>query len=343
MIVEVEKDKNIGMADVYFSIVIPLYNMEKEIARTLESVFAQTYRNFEIIIVDDGSTDESVRVVESMTPPCPSPSREGNKNPFWHSSSREGIPIRVVEQENGGVSAARNRGIEEAKYDYIALLDADDEWKPEYLETQVKLIKKYPEASVFVTNYEFKNEKGEVKPTIIKKLPFKEEDGILSNYFKVASCSHPPLWTSAVIAKKEVLQSVGGFPLGIKSGEDLLTWGRLACRYKIAFSKKSNSIYFVPSSGTYRIDPKDMSLKNDKVRLELKKLFNQYHPCFYKKYLSFWDKMRSVINLRKLDKKETRLYAMESIKENPLNFQAVVILLLSFFPNFIIKSIFNKR
>ena len=183
------------------SVVIPLYNKKKQIAYTLQSVFTQTFQDFEIVVVDDGSTDNSVEEVEKF------------------DDSR----IRLIHQTNAGVSAARNRGIGEARGELIAFLDADDEWKPRYLETQYALYQKYPECSVYACNYEFRDSEGKVTSTIIRKLPFEGKDGILSNYFEVASCSHPPLWTSAVVVKKSAIQAIGGFPLGIKSGEDLLT------------------------------------------------------------------------------------------------------------------------
>ena len=143
------------------SVVIPLYNKEGQIAHTLQSVFTQTFQNFEIVIVDDGSTDNSVEEVEKF------------------DDSR----IRLIHQTNAGVSAARNRGIEEASGELIAFLDADDVWMPEYLATQYGLYQKYPECSVYACNYEFRDSEGKVTPTIIRKLPFEGEDGILSNYF----------------------------------------------------------------------------------------------------------------------------------------------------------------
>ena len=144
------------------SVVIPLYNKEKQIAHTLQSVLNQTFQDFEIVIVDDGSTDGSVAEVEKF------------------SDSR----IRLIHQKNAGVSAARNRGIEAAKGDLIAFLDADDVWMPEYLATQYHLSQKYPDCNVFACNYEFRDTEGKVTPTIIRKLPFTREDGILSNYLR---------------------------------------------------------------------------------------------------------------------------------------------------------------
>ena len=138
------------------SVVIPLYNKAGQVARTLRSVLGQTFGRFEVVIVDDGSTDGSVNEARSV-----------------HDSR-----IRIVSQRNAGVSAARNRGIAEARYDLIAFLDADDEWKPTYLETQCNLYRKYPDCSVFACNYEFRNADGRVTPTILRRLPFAGEDGI---------------------------------------------------------------------------------------------------------------------------------------------------------------------
>ena len=118
-----------------FSIVIPLYNKEEHIAATLRSVLTQTHQNFEVVVVDDGSTDGGAAVVETFTDPC----------------------IRLIRQENGGVSAARNRGIAEARGEHVAFLDADDEWMPEHLEELATLIAAYPECRARATNYIFIN------------------------------------------------------------------------------------------------------------------------------------------------------------------------------------------
>ena len=160
------------------------------------------------------------------------------------------IRIRIVHQKNAGVSAARNKGIEEARYDLIAFLDADDKWDQEYLQTQYGLYEKYSDCSVYACNYVFQDVSGIIKNTIIRKLPFQEEEGILTNYFEVVSCSQPPICSISIMVKKEAIQAIGGFPVGIKSGEDLLTWARLAIHNKIAYSKRPLAYYIETASDT---------------------------------------------------------------------------------------------
>ena len=113
------------------SVVIPLYNKEKEIARTLRSVLAQTSQPLEIIVVDDGSTDGSAARVEEIGSPL----------------------IRLIRQENRGVSAARNRAMQEACGEYAALLDGDDTWEPGYLAEIERLIAAYPGCGAYATSF----------------------------------------------------------------------------------------------------------------------------------------------------------------------------------------------
>ncbi len=301
------------------SVVIPLYNKKKQIAYTLQSVFEQTFQDFEIVVVDDGSTDNSVEEVEKF------------------DDSR----IRLIHQTNAGVSAARNRGIEEARGELIAFLDADDEWLPEYLATQYGLYQKYPECSVYACNYEFRDSEGKVTPTIIRKLSFEGEDGILSNYFEVASCSHPPLWTSAVVVKKSAIQAIGGFPIGIKSGEDLLTWARLAVSGAIVYSRKSLAV-FVRDEGLFN---KDQQLrvpeKEDIVGLELKKLYNiNRHIIGLNKYVALWHKMRTRIFIDKKDRRKAIKECLISMKYN-MNLKILVFLVLIFLPLSFSRKVFK--
>ena len=128
------------------SIVIPLYNKAAVICRTMESVKQQIFSDFEILIVNDGSTDDSLSVLMDFL--------SENEAVFKNS-------VRLIEQENKGVSAARNQGIKEARGEIIAFLDADDEWLPDYLKTIAFLVEKYPECDIFGTAYSFKMNKKE--------------------------------------------------------------------------------------------------------------------------------------------------------------------------------------
>ncbi|WP_300131763.1 glycosyltransferase family 2 protein [uncultured Barnesiella sp.] len=293
------------------SVVIPLYNKEKQIAHTLQSVLNQTFQDFEVVIVDDGSTDGSVAEVEKL------------------SDSR----IRLIHQKNAGVAAARNRGIEEAKGDLIAFLDADDEWKPEYLATQYHLSQKYPDCNVFACNYEFRNIEGKVTPTIIRKLPFTGEDGILSNYFEVASCSHSPLWTSSIVVKKQAIQAIGGFPVGIRSGEDLLTWARLAVKGEIAYSKEVEAIYNLGEGYVLTNLPPRRQDKGDPVGKELVKLLSVYPgKMALKRYISHWHKMRASVAIRYGEKIETMKEVLISLFYYPFNMKVIPFFFLAMLP-----------
>ena len=302
------------------SVIIPLYNKQEQIKNTLKSVLNQTFQDFEVIIVDDGSTDRSAQEAEKIV------------------DDR----IRLIRQDNAGVSAARNRGIEEAKYNLIAFLDADDEWMPEYLETQYNLSKKYPECSVFVCNYEFKDSTGKIRPTIIKKLPFKEEAGILINYFEVASCSHPPLWTSAVVVRKQAIMDIGGFPMGVKSGEDLLTWARLAIKYKIAYSKLPKAIFILDDSHLIKNKPHRLHDENGFVDIELKKLYSTNKNIYgLKNYISLWYKMRASVYMRLGNITMTWRYSIKSLCYNCCNYKVYAFMLIVLLPRKIQQSIKN--
>lgn len=272
------------------SVVIPLYNKEKQIADTLRSVLQQSFQDFEIVVVNDGSTDGSVAVAESV----------------------QDKRIRIVHQDNAGVSAARNRGIEAACYEFIAFLDADDRWKPDYLQTQHELTLKYPECSVFVCNYEFLRGDGSTHPTVIRKLPFEGTDGILSNYFEVASCSHPPICSISIMVRKEAIQLVGGFPIGIKSGEDLLTWARLACEWKIAYSRKVSAQYSYDEIN-FSNNPREHD-ENDFVGNQLTQLYRLYQKPEMERYISLWYTMKASTYFRLPKRIQTIKNALLAIK-----------------------------
>ena len=305
------------------SVVIPLYNKEKQIAETLRSVLQQSFQDFEIVVVNDGSTDGSVAAAKSV----------------------QDKRIRIIHQENSGVSAARNRGIDEARYELIAFLDADDRWKPDYLMTQYELTQKYPECSVFACNYEFVYADGSVHPTIIRKLPFDGPDGILSNYFEVASCSHPPICSISILVRKIVIQSIGGFPIGVKSGEDLLTWARLACVSQVAYSKSvlaqfiSTPSYGVESKASIRMSQDDPVLQG---LLELERLHGT-NMSAVDLYIHRWIKIQAVIALEVYDYKRTRFYSRLGMSLGGSWKVFVPLYIISILPKWMVALIFKLK
>jgi glycosyltransferase involved in cell wall biosynthesis len=255
------------------SIVIPLYNKEKEVLRAINSVLSQTVKDFEVIVVNDGSTDKGPGIVRSISDPR----------------------IRVIDQDNAGVSAARNRGIEAANTDLITFLDADDEWEPEFLETILWLEREFPDCSVFATSYFFVNRDGIKSPAVVRGLPKDFQKGILKDYFIIAAKSDPPLWTSAIAVKKSAILDVGGFPEGIVSGEDLLTWARLASKFDIAYYVEPKAFFW--KSDSFSIRPSRRPNIPDLVGKELSLLFktgNFQKVKGLKKYLALWHRMRAI-------------------------------------------------
>lgn len=292
------------------SVVIPLYNKADKIERTLKSVFAQTFTDYEIIIVDDGSTDNSSEIVEKF------------------NDAR----ILLIRQKNAGVSAARNRGICEAKGEYIAFLDADDEWLPEYLEEVNSLREEFPYCNAIAINYIHRYQTGKVIPTIIRGINWKGDRGILDNYFEVASQSHPPIWTSAVSVRKDALKSVGGFPEEIKAGEDLLTWARLACRNKIAYSRRPLAIFNIEGFDV-KEKPKRIPPDKDFVGDELVLLRDKFHIVGMNRYLSIWYKMRSSNYMRLGMRSKSIREAIKGLRCNILNYKLYAYIVINLLPN----------
>jgi cellulose synthase/poly-beta-1,6-N-acetylglucosamine synthase-like glycosyltransferase len=194
------------------STVIPLYNMAQYVGRAISSVLNQTCPPDEVIVVDDGSTDEGAKLVQNMTDPR----------------------IHYIYQENQGVSAARNLGITEAQGELIAFLDADDWWKPRFLEEIHTLRQQFPQAGAYATGVEYERLSGIISPEICcLLLPGGEQNGLL-NFFK--AIKYTTAWSSAMVVPKRILEEIGGFPEGEFISEDLDTWLRIALRYPIAWS-----------------------------------------------------------------------------------------------------------
>jgi len=285
------------------SIVMPLFNKANQVLKTITSAQSQTISNWELVIIDDGSTDGGERLVAEL----------GDER------------IHVFSQLNRGVSDARNRGIEKSKSNLIAFLDADDLWHPGFLATILKLQTDFPEAKWYATAYEIHLENGKTLiPHLFGKNDFRR--GILKNYFSVATKSDPPVWSSAVAVQKDAIKMIGGFPVGIESGEDLLTWSRLAARFSLAYDTKPQAVWV--KSGINRMP--------DKYELVGKALDQLAHenPSIVgiADYVGLWYRMQAVTALKFKQLSLARKFAFRSNKYTFFNVRNIYILILTFIP-----------
>lgn len=192
-------------------------------AKAIESVLSQTCCDFELVIVDDGSKDDSYEVALKAI--------GGREN------------CRIHQQQNAGVSIARNNGAALSRGEFLCFLDADDWWSPSYLEEMSRLVDDYPEAGIYGTGYTIVNEaKHRTRVAPIGVEPGFEKGYI--NYCQVyAKTLAMPLWTGAVCIPHPVFEEMHGFPEGIKLGEDFLLWIKIALKYKVAFLNKPLAYY----------------------------------------------------------------------------------------------------
>jgi glycosyltransferase involved in cell wall biosynthesis len=201
------------------TVVIPLYNKAGEIRRCLDSVFAQSVEDFKVLVVDDGSTDDGGSIAAQT------------------GDSR----VSVVRQSNLGASAARNRGIAEANTEWVALLDADDEWKPGFLAAVLALRERFPEAGLWVTAYEAMTRNG-LEALEFGNVPTDPAGGLIEDF---VSCilKWSPVCSSNVLGRPDVFDAVGGFPEDDTRAEDTDTWVRVALRYPVAFVSEAHVVY----------------------------------------------------------------------------------------------------
>ncbi|MBN8567157.1 MAG: glycosyltransferase family 2 protein [Flavobacteriales bacterium] len=208
------------------SIIIPLYNKEKAIEKTLKSVFHQSFTDYEVLVINDGSTDKSEEKVKRF------------------SDER----LRLISTENRGVSQARNLGISESKGKLIAFLDADDYWFPNHLESLFQLYQNFPEAGLLATNYQFYYSYKKIIQPVFDDIPTENWNGIVTDFFH-SSMKFRIAWTSAVAVPKKVLDDIGNFDENITlgAGEDTDLWIRIALKYSVAFDNEVSAIYQMES------------------------------------------------------------------------------------------------
>ncbi|ARN77628.1 hypothetical protein BST97_06265 [Nonlabens spongiae] len=203
----------------FFSVAIAVYNKEKYIVETMESVLAQDFDDFEVVVVDDGSTDRSMELIKNM------------KNDR----------IRIFTQENQGASAARNHAIAKCSGKYIALIDADDLWTQHHLSDIKELIQTFPEAQLFATHYEVMYTP-HYKVEANYSVEISKRTVMIDDYF-AGSMQRSLITSSSVAFTREAFEKAGKFAPDIKSGEDTDLWIRLTLEYPLAFHLRNSTTY----------------------------------------------------------------------------------------------------
>ena len=290
-----------------FSVIITVFNKEKQIKNTIKSVLEQTYTNFEIIIINDGSTDASENEILKLTD----------------------AKISYFKTANKGAAAARNFAIEMAKSEWLCFLDGDDLWKISHLEELKRLLDDFPNCGIYASRYQL-----EFKTNTFLEPKFLglENDyrGIVSNYFE-ASMNHPIATSSSILIPKKVFNEIGPFKTYISSGQDTDMWLRIALHYPIAITNKVTATYlhYIENSlsktdiGKKTILQFEDFEKDEKKNHFLKKYLDKYR----KEYALHYKMANNKINSRKL-------YLQISKENLDLNYKIIY-----FTPNFILKNL----
>jgi glycosyltransferase involved in cell wall biosynthesis len=224
-----------------FSVVVPVYNKAPCLERSIKSVLAQSFTDFELLLVDDGSTDDSLSEIRKFSDPR----------------------LRLLHRDVPGPGgyAARNLGIAESRADWVAFLDADDEWYPEHLEVLRALALESP-GGVVATGWLLNYGDDELRRSTFSAFHASTTRKVLSfsEFLQEIADKRMPMWTGSVAARRELLNHVGGFPEQCRRGGDTATWLRLVnVAEELVVSTKPTTIYHrVDSFVTANISPEIM-------------------------------------------------------------------------------------
>ena len=229
------------------SVIVPAYNTARFISETLQSVFAQTFRDYELIIINDGSpdTEDLKRVI----------------GPYRHR-------IVYIEQENRGIAGARNTGIRAARGEYVAFLDSDDCWLPKLLEDQLSLLRQEPPADLVYADAAVFGERVAGTPTCMERCP--SEGPVTLESLLAERCQ---VITSTVVARRQAVIDAGLFDESFHEAEDFELWLRLAhCGGSIRYQYKVLA--------RYRIRPGSLSSSDENMSLSLIEVLENFEKTF---------------------------------------------------------------
>ncbi|MDZ7775695.1 MAG: glycosyltransferase family A protein [Bacteroidales bacterium] len=264
------ENKNINIP--FFSVVIPVYNKGPHIHRSISSVLNQTYQNFELILVNDASTDNSLEEIKKYTD--------------------DRICLFQRTEPGPGGYAARNLGIEKANGEWVAFLDADDEWYPHHLEKMHALAQKYPDVYFMGCGWKTKNNGVKKENKFYKEY---KNNGTLKisveDYLKHGIKRKLPMWTSVACVKRKSSQALNLFPenSGAKRGGDLHAWLKMMCYHKkMAWSNHIGAVYYLDSiTMVTKISPQNPGLLvNKDVFSFLSNTLNKKEQALLKKYFN---------------------------------------------------------
>lgn len=229
------------------SVIIPTYNCATYITEAIDSALAQTYKDYEIVVVDDGSTDNTREVLGKYI---------------------ENGLINYIYQSNQGVVAARNATLRAARGEYVAFLDADDMWEPNKLELQMRFLAERPDVALLHGNIRIVD--ADKNKTVFESLPISKrhksdhifEELYLGNFIN----------TSTVVIKRECLDKVGHFDTSLRQAEDYDLWMRLAAEFKCGFQDVV--------MGTYRVHGTNTSKNNIQVTEHDLKVLNKMKSLY---------------------------------------------------------------
>lgn len=308
-----------------FSVIIPVYNGAKFIDNAIKSVFSQTNSDWELIVVNDGSKDNTEDVLKKYA---------------------DNDKIRIINQENGGVSVARNTGFEASKGEYIAFLDADDVWHTNHLEVMAELIEKYPTAGLYGTFTRTELVNGEV----LEKAEYfgdREDAVFLEDFFEEYHRDKGAKMFTVITTcvSREAFVKSKGFPKGCKIGEDLELSLVIAAYYPVVLSPVGTATYIKENSEatkTQSFDPDwgffervntlyaDMTIPKSK-RENIRKVMEWFSMRRFRHYMIDGERKKACQVYKTIDKKE--------ISKKDLIINALLMML----PTALVRKIFYSR
>ena len=294
------------------SVVIPLYNKKLSITRAVTSVLSQTVKDFELIIIDDGSDDGSGDTISSI------------------KDSR----LRIITQPNRGEGEARNVGILAARNTLIAFLDADDEWMPHFLATAIDMVARFPSAGAFATSY-VSCLNGIIERYDYRGVCNNYEGELISSFFKSVTNGANIICSSAVVIPRTVFDDVGLFCKDRMTGIDQDMWIRIALKYPIAWSPIEAAIYHLSAENRHagKKVQRDMPYAGRLENVIRKKSYPKEMTYWIKEYLVRHRLILAYVNLDHREYRDVRTLVMNTRKTRRFRARWFSLAVMGYLPN----------